>query len=191
MKGQKGRNEKAGAYVAFLRGINVGGKHILPMKDLAGMFEKAGCEKVETYIQSGNVLFSADPTLAARIPSTIQKSISKSFKIEAPVIVRSAGEMGRIAKGNPFLKRGAGLEWLHVVFLSEAPPPAALASLDPRRSEPDEFHPAGSEIFLHCPQGMARTKLTNAYFDSKLGCVSTMRNWKTVLKLLEMSAPEE
>lgn len=186
-----GGTQKAGVYIALLRGINVGGKNILPMKDLAGMFEKAGCEKVETYIQSGNVVFRANPALAGRIPLTVQKSIAKFFKLEIPVIVRSAGEMGRIARRNPFLKRGGGLEWLHVAFLSKTPTPAALASLDPRRSVPDEFHPAGSEIFLYCPKGLGRTKLTNAFFDSKLGCVSTMRNWKTVLKLLEMSAPEK
>src|SRR5208282_4122115 len=138
MKGQKGRMQKYGVYVALLRGINVGGKHSLPMKDLAGLFEKAGCEKVQTYIQSGNVVFRAEPALAALIPAALPKSILQSFETEAPVIVRSAEAMGRIARGNPFLKRGHGLEWLHVAFLSDTPPPAALASLDPRRCEPDE-----------------------------------------------------
>jgi len=182
-----GRNGKTGTYVALFRGINVGGKNVLPMKDLVGLFKKTRCEKVETYIQSGNVLFQAERELARRIPWLISRSIQRSFNFEISLVVRSAAEMIKIARGNPFLNQAKSLERLHVAFLSSYPTKGLAASLDPKHSPLDEYHLVGSEIYLFCPQGMARTKLTNAYFDSKLACVSTFRNWKTVLKLRDLA----
>jgi uncharacterized protein (DUF1697 family) len=81
---------------------------------------------------------------------------------------------------------GAEQKALHVYFLADLPNPGAIAGLDPSRSAPDAFHVRGQEIYLHMPNGMARTKLTNAYFDSKLSTKCTARNWATVLKLSEM-----
>ena len=174
-------------HAALLRGINVGGKNRLPMKDLAAMFDAAGCGSVSTYIQSGNVLFEASPALARRIPALVGKAISDRFGYRVPVVLRSAVELRRIARGNPFLKAGADLDELHVVFLSDSPSAAMGRALDPDRSPPDEFALRGREIYLRCPNGYGRSKLTNAYFDSKLSTTSTVRNWRTVVKLLELS----
>jgi uncharacterized protein (DUF1697 family) len=185
-KNQKGIKTNE-IFVALLRGINVGGKNSLPMKDLAKMFEKAGCEGVTTYIQSGNVVFRADTALAKGIPGIIPKAILKSFRMEVPVITRSAGELRKITQGNPFLKSGMKKEALHVAFLADDPGKAKIGSLDPERSPGDEFIVRGSEVYLHLPNGVGRTKLTNQYFDSQLATTSTLRNWKTVLKLLEMT----
>jgi uncharacterized protein (DUF1697 family) len=180
-------SQKAEVYVALLRGINVGGKNSLPMKALAAMFEKAGCSQVATYIQSGNVVFQADAQLTQRIPDLISKAILKGFKMDIPVIVRSAKELLRISKGNPFLQSGGTIDTVHVAFLAQSPSLVAVQSLDPQRSPGDEFRVVGREIYLHCPQGFGRTKLTNQYFDSKLFTTSTVRNWKTLLKLIEMT----
>ncbi|MFN7134888.1 MAG: DUF1697 domain-containing protein, partial [Myxococcales bacterium] len=87
---------------------------------------------------------------------------------------------------NPFVAAGAAEDSLHVVFLADAPSPTKLATLDPARSPPDRFEVRGRDIYLHCPNGFARTKLTNAWFDARLGTVSTVRNWKTVQKLLTL-----
>jgi uncharacterized protein (DUF1697 family) len=92
--------------------------------------------------------------------------------------------MEKIAVFNPY----TDLDHSHVVFLASEPTPALVAQMDPNRSAPDQFTVLGREIFLHMPNGMGRTKLTNAYFDSKLKTVSTVRNWRTVLKLLAMMA---
>jgi uncharacterized protein (DUF1697 family) len=175
-----------GAYVALLRGINVGGKNMLPMKDLVGLCTDAGCGEVKSYIQSGNLVFRAKSALAPRLPDLIEKAISDQFGIRVPVVVRSADELRRVAKGNPFLRAGADAGILHVAFLSDLPKPASVAALDPNRSPPDQFTVRGREIYLQCPNGIGRTKLTNQYFDSKLGLTSTVRNWNTVLKLLEL-----
>ncbi len=174
-------------YVALLRGINVGGENRLSMKDLVAIFSEAGCGDVQTYIQSGNVVFRATEARASRIPAAIATAVSDRLGFRAPVVMRTAGELRAIARGNPFLRAGADAEGLHVMFLADRPSPGKVATLDPKRSPPDEFEVRGREIYLRCPNGAARTKLTNAYFDTKLSTTSTMRNWRTVLKLVEMA----
>jgi uncharacterized protein (DUF1697 family) len=176
-----------GAYVAFLRGINVGGKNMLPMKDLVSLFTKAGCTDVKAYIQSGNLVFRAKPELAPRLPALIAKAIAGRFGIRVPVVVRAADELRLVTENNPFLRNRADVARLHVGFLADRPSAARVAALDPDRSPPDEFVVRGREVYLHTPNGIARSKLTNQYFDSKLATVCTVRNWKTVLKMRELS----
>jgi uncharacterized protein (DUF1697 family) len=186
MARSKSGTTKTAAHVALLRGINVGGRNKLPMKQLVPLFEQAGCKNVQTYIQSGNVIFRASDAVARRIPTVVAKAIADQFGYSIPVVVRDAKSLDRIANKNPFLAAGADPAMLHVAFLAARPSAAKLKDLDPHRSPPDEYTLSGSEIYLHCPKGFARTKLTNAYFDSKLDTTSTVRNWKTVLKLLEL-----
>ena len=176
-----------GTHVALLRGINVGGRNRLLMKDLAAIFRDAGCTDVTTYIQSGNVIFRAPDELAAHIPQLAADSISSRFDLRVPVVTRSAAELDKVISGNPFLYIESDITKLHVAFLADRPTSAAIDNLDPNRSPPDSFRLKGSEIYLHLPDGVARSKLTNAYFDSKLGTTSTARNWKTVLKLNELA----
>ena len=111
-------------HIALLRGINVGGKNKLPMKDLAALFRDAGCDRVQTYIQSGNVVFQATPALASCIPALIAKAISESFGYRVPVVTRTADELREIARGNPFLRSGAD-PWT-------CPPPPESPSSIPR-----------------------------------------------------------
>ncbi|MFH0882382.1 MAG: DUF1697 domain-containing protein [bacterium] len=174
-------------HLALLRGINVGGKNKLPMAELTEMFTAAGCSEVRTYIQSGNIVFRSPGSLAERIPERITEAILDRFNMQIPVITRTADELREITRNNPFLQAGADQQALHVVFLRSRPDAAKVASLDPHRSSPDRYAVRGREIYLHCPNGFARTKLTNDYFDRTLSTTSTVRNWRTVLKLLEMA----
>lgn len=178
--------ETALRYVALMRGVNVGGKNMVPMKDLVGIFAAAGCGDVVTYIQSGNVVFRADDKVVKRLESVIAKKVEERFGFKVPVVLRTASEMEAVVRGNPFLKVRVAEETLHVSFLADHPGKNLVAELDEMRSPPDEFAVIGREIYLKLVNGAARTKLTNAYFDSKLKTVSTMRNWRTVLKLAEM-----
>jgi uncharacterized protein (DUF1697 family) len=177
----------AGLHVALLRGINVGGKNKLPMRELVALFEDAGCADVTTYIQSGNVVFCAAPRTAAKLTEQLRARIRERFGLEVPVVLRDAAELASAARANPFLARGDEPDRLHVMFLADAPSKAAVAALDPQRSPSDEFVVKGREVYLSLPNGVARSKLTNAWFDAKLGTVSTLRNWRTVLKLVEMT----
>ena len=177
-----------GVFVALLRGINVGGRNVLPMRELSSMCVELGCREVQTYIQSGNVVFRASPELARRFPEELATLIERRTRLRVPVVLRSATELAAITRSNPFIRTGADPGTLHVMFLADEPGPGAVAALDPERSPPDRFVVAAREIYLHCPNGVARSKLTNQYFDTRLGTVSTSRNWRTVLKLAEMAA---
>ncbi len=180
-------SKSAGAYVALFRGINVGGRNMLPMKDLVAFFLDAGCSDAQSYIQSGNVIFRAPPSLVARVPTRVVSAITKRFGIEARIVVRSASELPRVVEDNPYLHTRTDVASFHVAFLAEAPSAERVAALDPDRSPPDQFAVRGREIYLALPHGTARSKLTNQYFDSKLGTTSTLRNWRTVLKLRELT----
>jgi uncharacterized protein (DUF1697 family) len=178
---------KEDVHVALLRGVNLAGKNRLAMKDLGAMFDAAGCTDVVTYIQSGNVVFRASNACAARVPAAVAKAIADRLGFRAPVVMRTASELRSVLRGNPFLEAGAAEDELHVMFLADRPSPARVATLDPKRSPPDEFVVRGRDVYLRCPNGMGRSKLSNQYFDSKLGTTSTIRNWRTVLKLVEMT----
>jgi uncharacterized protein (DUF1697 family) len=173
-------------HVALLRGVNVGAKNLLPMRDLAELFVDAGCGGVRTYIQSGNVIFTAAPGVLKEIPDRIAREISQRFGYRIPVILRTAKELGDTIHNNPFANAGADEKMLYVYFLAGRPKAEDAGKLDPDRSRPDSYVVRDREIYLHLPNGMARTKLTNAYFDSKLATTSTARNWRTVLKLFEL-----
>ena len=173
-------------YLALLRGINLGPKNKIAMRDLSEIFRGAGCGDVRTYIQSGNVIFTGSSELSGRLPDLITAQIQKRFGYKVPVMLRTVGELRAVVRSNPFLKEGAVEDILHVMFLADLPRPGAAKSLDPDRSPPDRFMVLGKEVYLLFPDGFARTKLTSAYFDSKLGTIGTVRTWRTVTKLLEL-----
>jgi uncharacterized protein (DUF1697 family) len=175
------------AHVALLRGINVGGKNPVPMADLARLFTAAGCASVRTYIQSGNVVFVPPAKLPADLAGLLAKRIEATFGFKVPVVLRSAGELDAVVRDNPFLAQGIEEDRLHVMFLADTPAAEAVARLDPERSPPDRFLVVGRDVYLHLPNGAARSKLTNDHFDRNLATVSTVRNWRTVSKLLEMA----
>ena len=155
------------------------------------MFSGAGCTGVRTFIQSGNVIFDAPaaaPAQTQAIADAVRMDIEKRFGYRIPIILRTSQQLLKTIRANPFLETAADQRALHVYFLAGAANARAIASLDTGRSAPDAFHVHGREIYLHLPNGMGRTKLTNAYFDSKLSTVCTARNWATVLKLSEMAA---
>ena len=174
------------ACLALLRGINVGGKNKVPMKQLVEVFVDAGCSDVRTYIQSGNVVFSLGPALAESISARLATAIAERFGYEIPVLLRTAEQLRDVIRGNPFLEAAIPEDELHVLFLSGLPDPTRVDVLDPDRSRPDAFAVRGQEVYLWLPNGVARTRLTNDYFDSKLATISTGRNWRTVAKLFEL-----
>lgn len=180
---------RMGTYLALLRGINVGGKNNLSMHELRALFTELGCTTVQTYIQSGNVVFGATPSLAQRLSPLVARRIADRFGYRVPVVLRTAPELDQVARSNPFLRSGAPPDALHVAFLADLPNPRNVAALDLQRSPPDSFRVRGREVYLYLPRGVARTKLTNHYFDSTLATTSTLRNWKTVLKVCELVGP--
>lgn len=177
-------NDPTDFFVALLRGINVGGKNKLPMAELTRVCQDLGCREVRTYIQSGNVVFRAEPSLAAGLPEAIEGELAGRLGLKVPVVLRSAAELRRVSQANPW--PDAEPRSLHLAFLAAQPTPQALAKLDPERSPGDQYKVVGRDIFLFLPDGVARTKLSNDYFDRTLRTVSTVRNWTTVMTLLGM-----
>jgi uncharacterized protein (DUF1697 family) len=169
-------------YVALLRGINVGGRRKIAMSDLRNVFEALGHTDVRTYIQSGNVVFTAKSASAAVVRSAIEQRLEHDFGFDVTVILRTRKELATTLKNNPF-----GPE-AHVTFLEAVPDRALVAALDPAPYTPDEFEVQGREVFLRCPNGYGRTKLNNAFFERNLAVKATTRNWKTATTLSEWIA---
>jgi uncharacterized protein (DUF1697 family) len=170
-------------HLALLRGVNVGGAHSLSMKELEGAFTSAGAVAVSTYIQSGNVIFESDRP--ADTCAKAERAIEERFGFRPRAILRAADAWRAMVEANPFVAAGAAPESLHVACLAAAPPGALATLLDPQSFQPDEFVLAGPDIYLRLPNGVAKSSLNNARIDRAFGTVSTMRNWRTVLRLLE------
>ncbi|HVD10712.1 MAG TPA: DUF1697 domain-containing protein [Gaiellaceae bacterium] len=185
MPRDKGAGSSRKRYVALLRGINLGGHNKVSMPDLRALFASLGAEDVETYVQSGNVIFKSAEG-AGKLTEAIEKSIRRDFGLSVTVLLRTRPQLAKVHAGNPFAKSRKESTRLHVTFLAEKPDAARVRELDPERAKPDEFKVVGQEIYLHCPNGYGRSKLTNAYFEKQLGVAATTRNWKTVTKLAEL-----
>lgn len=172
-------------YVALLRGINVGGHNMIKMPELKRVLEAMGLANVQTYIQSGNVLFAADGE-PARLEMKIEEEIMRVFGLSVPVVVRTYEELKAIVQHCPFaaalLAEG---ESIHVSFLKEAPAPEALARLNDLSSPPDELQTRGREIYMLFRQSILNSKLPRQL--QRLGVPLTDRNWKTVTKLATMA----
>jgi len=171
-------------YVALFRGINVGGKHILPMQDLREIFTALGCENVRTYIQSGNAVFSSDAK-ADEVSARLREEIGKLFGFEPQVLVLTAERLQKIAAGNPYADIETEPKFLHVCFLTDDPIEPDLEALDGLRAGSESFRLDDGALYLHAPDGIGRSKLA-AKVDRYLGVTTTGRNWRTVTKLIEM-----
>ena len=156
---------------------------MIPMPSLKASLEDLGHEEVVTYIQSGNVVFKSrikDPA------KEIEERIVEDFGVPVTVILRTPAELRKVVKANPFPKVKEGKK-LHVVFLRDKPAKTAADGLDPDRSPGDELVLKGRDLYVHYPNGQAKTKLTNDWFEKTLNTRATSRNWNTVLKLVELT----
>ncbi len=177
--------------IAILRGINVGGRRKILMADLRAMLEAMNFSNVKTYIQSGNVIFDAEgKTDNITLAKNIAKAITEKFGFDVPVIVRTTKEWAQSVKQNPFYKDGVDISHLHLTFLSEAPKEEEKQNAESYNYEPDKFVIQGKDVFIYCEGKYHKSKLTNNFFEKKLKVNATTRNWKTVLKLLELCHKE-
>jgi uncharacterized protein (DUF1697 family) len=167
-------------HVALLRGINVGGRTKVPMKDLRATFEALGFTDVATYIQSGNVVFDAKSAPKA---AAIEGRIARTFGFDIAVVLRTPKELAGVIDANPFPDDTAKV---HVMFLNQAPTAAAFAKIDSAAFAPDEFALGRKEIYMHLPNGVGKSKLPGALVRPA-GPEATLRNWRTVVTLVELS----
>jgi len=176
-------------YISILRGINVSGQKKIKMAGLRSLYESKGFENVTTYIQSGSVVFESKIENKMDIKSELERSITEQYGFYVPVDIRTAEEIKTIFADCPFLeseKEENGTKIL-VTFLSNIPEESNVSGLMAYVKPPEKLAIAGSIVYLHCPNGYGRSKLSNTFLEAKLNVKATTRNWKTVRKLYEMS----
>lgn len=182
-------------YIALLRGINVGGKNKIKMAELKSLFQSLGCSRVQTYIQSGNVVFESSEE-EVQLHNKIEQEIANVFSITLHVVIRTATELERVIENCPFsedmlkeAKAATEAESFYVSFLSEPPAQERVNQLSPLQNEENEFQIHGKDVYLLLREGIRNSKLANNLY--KLNVPSTIRNWKTVNKLHAMAKATE
>ena len=174
-------------YIAMLRGVNVGG-NMLKMERLREVCTGLGFANARTYVQSGNVVFETDDS-ASQCAASLEKKLARETRLPVTVIIRSAAEIRKVIAGNPFVsQRGIDHARLHVTFLAAAVTKDGLKRLSEVQCGADQYRHAGRDVYLHCPNGYAGTKLSNNALERVLAVRATTRNWNTVNKLHEMSS---
>lgn len=172
--------------IGILRGINVGGKRKILMADLKSLCEELGLKNVKTYIQSGNLIFNSDKP-NSELENKLEKAITEKFGFDVPVIVRTEKELESSISKNPFIAKDADIYQLHLTFLKEKPNEEDIERILTFNYEPDKFKIAEKDIFIFCAGKYHESKLTNNFFEKQLEVGATTRNWKTVMKLSELS----
>lgn len=182
-------------YAALLRGVNVGGKNKLKMKDLREALERTGLHQVQTYIQSGNVLFESE-TDAELLQKSIEEKIKAVFVLEVPVILRTAGELEQLIYSCPFSEEAVTEaeamsegESLYVSMLQHQPPQEFIQQLSLYENEQEAYVVKGRDIYFLFRQSVRNSKLAGSL--SKWNIPHTMRNWKTLNKLHAMAKAME
>jgi uncharacterized protein (DUF1697 family) len=184
-------------HVALLRGINVGGRNKVAMADLREVVAGLGHADVSTYIQSGNVLFSAEDGDAdtAALAAALAKAITAALGVSAPTVVLSSSELAAVLAANPFPDEPDPRR-VHAVLLSGAPGADATAKIDDAltrstaKGSRDELAIVGRTLYLHTPDGFGNSELAAAVLrivtSPRAGVTGTARNWATMTKLLDL-----
>jgi uncharacterized protein (DUF1697 family) len=174
-----------GRMVALLRAVNVGGRK-LPMAELRTVCAELGWTEIATYIQSGNVVFTA-PGKPEAVETLLEKAIENEFGLDVPVIVRSRAEWAKYPAENPFSEAAKDEPAKLHLLLSKRPPAGGAAeAIEARAKAGEQVRQAGGALWIHYPQGAGTSKLTPSLIDRAIGSPGTARNYNTVLKLLEL-----
>ncbi|WP_298425114.1 DUF1697 domain-containing protein [uncultured Kordia sp.] len=172
-------------YIAILRGINVSGSKKLPMAELRMLLSNLDFEEVQTYIQSGNAVFKSEEKNQGKLGSQIAEAIKKQYDYDVPVLVKTIAQWKTAIANNPFTEEDISKQ--AITFLANKPE-EKIIEID---SKDDRFEILNSEVYLYCPNGFGRSKLTNNLFERKLKTQATTRNWKTIYKLLNLAEAME
>lgn len=172
-------------YVAFLRGINVGGKNKIKMETLRRMCAALGFENVETYINSGNIFFETVETVDGELSAKIEAAVEKEFALKIKVMTRSFKEIECLIKNNPFAGQFDNDKDLHVFFLDEELAKEKRELLLSMNTENERFAVIGREIFCLLRVSVLGSLIGKDYIGKKLKVSATARNWRTVNKISE------
>lgn len=173
-------------YISLLRGINIGKKQI-PMKELKAMYESLGFKNVQTYIQSGNVLFQYKKTKTDKLSQMVEKKVEETFGFDVRVLHLTIPDIEAVISENPFIRQAA-MEKVYVAFLITPPTDEErLKKLNETDVAPDKFAVTDRAIYIYCDKGYGITKINNNFFEARLKVFATTRNRNTTLKLCELA----
>jgi uncharacterized protein (DUF1697 family) len=179
-------------YISLLRAINVGGQNAIRKNELLELYQALGYAEVVTYLQSGNVIFNSIEENAQKVAGDIEAKLKQTFDSDIAVVVRDAPYFQEILANNPYLKiKTEDPKKLHVTFLYQPPQAEKLHNVQIPIGESAEFSTGNQAIYLYCPDGYGQTKITNAFFERKLGLLATTRNWNTVNALYTMALKQQ
>ena len=170
-------------HISILRGINVSGQKKIKMADLKALYEQLGFKNVQTYIQSGNVVFERDETNPKKLEQLIFDGIKKQYGFEVPNLILSPTEVEDALNKNPF----KDIDKMYFTFLADIPTKENIEKLYTYNFEEEYYELIGKVVYFHCPNGAGRAKMSNNFFESKLKVMATSRNLNTTKKLLEMA----
>jgi len=175
-------------YISILRGINVSGQKKIIMKDLVLLYLNLGFSHVVTYIQSGNVIFETPEKDQSKLMTLICESIKTKYNFDIPIIIRKQRELQKIMHNLPFseIAKDEMETKVLVTFLSGKPSQANTDALLKFAKPPEQMIIRGKEVYLYCPNGYGKTKLSNNFIEKKLNVDGTTRNWKSITKLNEL-----
>jgi uncharacterized protein (DUF1697 family) len=173
-------------YAALLRGINVGGSNVLPMKELVGILENIGSQNVRTYIQSGNAVFRNEEEETSLLSNRIRSAIKNSHGFEPHVLLLELGELQDAIVSNPFPEAESEPKTLHLYFLTSVPKAPDFDALNRIKTDRERFVLKDRVFYLNAPDGTGRSKLA-ANAEKLLGVSATARNWRTVCKVEELA----
>jgi uncharacterized protein (DUF1697 family) len=175
-------------YAALLRGINVGGRRKVPMAQLREVVAGLGWTGVRTHLQSGNAVFTVPTGEAGRVRERLEGAVAERFGFQVPCLLRTADELRAVAEACPFPAGELDPSKLLVLFLEETPAPDHFAGVDRAAYAPDEFRHLDRAVYCWFPNGMGRSRLPGALESVRPRLTVTGRNWRTVTKLLELTA---
>lgn len=173
-------------YIALFRGINVGGHNRLSMKNLRSLMEGLGYRNVDSYIQTGNVVFQTVEENIRKLSGDISTEVKKNYGFEPYVMVLTLEELKQAVESNPFPEAESDPKSLHLNFLISEPRDPDLDSLENYKKDSERFELIDKVFYLHAPDGIGRSKLAGKT-EKLIGVSMTGRNWRTVQKILEIA----
>lgn len=175
-------------FISILRGINVSGQNTIKMEALRQLCKELGLVNVQTYIQSGNIVYQSTLAEAVELSNLISQKIQEQFGFNVPVQTLNGRKLEAIIANNPFVGDPDKSDtFFHVTFLASSPQNSDVSKLMQRRIEGEELALIDDVVYLYCPQGYGQTKLSNNAIESHFKVSATTRNWKTVNILSQMA----
>jgi uncharacterized protein (DUF1697 family) len=173
-------------YIALLRGINVGGRNKLPMRELVDIFKSLGFQNIKTYIQSGNVVFQSEDLNIADITKRISAAIKKRHNFSPQTLILRLEEFKNAMAHNPYPEAETDPKSLHLYFLASEPHNPDTDTLEKLKGDRERYKLKGKIFYLHAPDGIGRSKLATRA-EKALGVPVTARNWRSVCKIYDMA----